>query len=209
MCLIAAIGALGSTLAGGAGAVAAGTGFMGTAYTGAAVAAGAMTAANVALGAYSAYSSTASARAQAKYQRQTNEVNATLAAQAATEAERIGYDEAQKLARKNAAARGEQVAAMVGAGLDVTTGTPADVIKATDYFGGIDVQTVAQNARKAAWGHRVEQQNYLSTASAYGASTRAYRPALSTGLSLIGSAGDVAEKWASRKVRQPTPEPEV
>lgn len=170
----------------------------------------ALTAVGSALGAYSAYSSASSGRAQARFQRQTNDVNATLAERAAAEAERIGYNEAQKVGRANAAMRGEQAVALAGSGVDLTTGSARDVLTATDYFGHIDQNITMQNARQQAAGYRTEAANYRSMSGAYGAVESASKPMLSAGLSLIGSAGDVAEKWATRRVpgqRPVSPQP--
>lgn len=190
-----AIGASSTAAAIGSGTVAAGS------AGSAAAVAGTITAAQMALGAYAAHSSTAAARDQTKYGAAVARNNAAMARMEAGEAERIGNLEAQRKFREVAAMRKGQQAAASASGVDASAGSTGDVIKATDYFGRIDANTIATNAGKQAWGKRVEAGNYASSARMQGAAAGGYNTGLSVGVSLLTGGGNVADKWVSRTVK--------
>lgn len=159
---------------------------------------GALTASQAALGLYGTYAGAENTKAQAEYQAGVADVNAKMAEGQAREAESVGYAAAQKVGRKVAEMRGAQQVALADAGLDPKTGTPATLVDAAGYFGGIDVQTTASNAGKSAWGYEQEAENYRSAGRSYRRYAGAQNPMLAAGLSLIGSTGDIAEKWVKR-----------
>lgn len=139
------------------------------------------TTASTALSAYSAYSQQRTAAKVASN-------NARVAEYQAQDAERRGEQQAQEIARKASQLQGTQRATMASRGLDLTSGTPADLIEQTDFFASIDQATARTNARKEAWGKRAMGANYSAEASSYS-------PLMSAGSSLLGGATSVADRW--------------
>lgn len=197
MC-IPLVGALGSALMGGTGTVAA-TATTAASYTASAYALGSLMTAQVLVGGMSAYMQTETAKEQAKYQSKVDANNAVMAEYEAQDAERIGFDNAQTHFRQLATMRGEQVAQAGAAGVDVSQGSTATIIDATDYFGRADGNRIAANASRSAWGSRVEAMNYRSSSAANRRAAGGYNSGLSVGVSLLGNAANIADRWASHQ----------
>lgn len=161
------------------------------------------------LGVYQAFASTQSARAQAGYESRVAENNAKLAKASAADASKIGYDEAQRKFQQVNQFRGGQVATAAASGIDPTAGSTADLIKSTDYFGRADAQMIATNAGKQATGYEQEAQNYLTSSKMYDATQGNYSPGLSVGVSLLTSAGNIADKWLMNRPRVPSAAPAI
>lgn len=138
-------------------------------------------AAATAMSAYSSYQQQKTAAGVARN-------NAQIAEYQAKDAEARGEKEAQDIARRASLLKGTQRATMAARGLDLTSGTPADLIEQTDFFASIDQATARTNARKEAWGKRAMGANYRAEAAGYS-------PLLSAGTSLLGGATSVADRW--------------
>ena len=85
---------------------------------------------------------------------------------------------------------------MAAKGLDLGYGTAADLQDQTDFFTQSDVATTRTNAKREAWSTRAQGQQRLAQGKAdalnsmYGAAG-----------SLLGGAGQVADKWYTYRGR--------
>lgn len=198
MCEPATLTAIGTWFAGGAGtaAAAAGTAAAGTAAAGAAAAgtaaAGMSTAQMIALGLSAASTgiSAMSAINQADAAAQVARNNAQMAEYAAQDAIRRGEREAEIVQRKGAALKSAQRVSLAAKGLDLTYGTAADLQNQTDFFTQSDVATTLTNAGREAWNLRARGQAQLAQGQA-----DALNSMYQAGGSLLGGAGQVADKW--------------
>lgn len=143
----------------------------------------ALSAGSAVVGAVGAYQQSQTTKAIA-------ENNAHTAGVQAEDAIRRGDLEAQNQMRQSRQMVGAQRAAYSARGLDISTGTPADVIEQTDFFGQSDAATARTNARKEAWAYRTQQAGFQGEANAQ-------NPMMAATSSLLSSAGSVASKWYS------------
>lgn len=139
------------------------------------------------VGAYGAYSSSQSAKAQAEYQAEVERNNAKIAAYQRDDAIARGGEEANRVQREAERMRGAQVVRLASNGLDISSGTPLAMIEDTVFFGQEDAATARNNAAREAWGYDVQRHNALASASMYSSAAKAQKPWLSAGLSLLGS----------------------
>lgn len=172
---------------------------MGATTTAGAATVGTIMASSIALSGYSAYSQAQMGREQASYQKAVNNNNAVMAEYERQDAIERGEEAVQAHYRKVSAFRGTQEASMAARGLDISTGTPLDILSATDYFGAVDARTIQSNAERAGWSSTVDAMNFRSAAKMQGAARSYYSPLLATGTSLLGGASNVASTWASRQ----------
>ena len=133
------------------------------------------------LSAYSAYQQNSVAKAVASN-------NAAMAEISAQDSLRRGEKDVQETQRRAAMLKGAQRSNMAAKGLDLGTGTAAQLQDQTDFFAAADVATQRTNALKDAQGFRSQGANYRAEASGYS-------PALSATASLLNSAGPVADRW--------------
>lgn len=140
----------------------------------------------------SAVVSAIGARGQAQAARNAAQMNQNIAEVQAQDATMRGEQEAQAINRNARQTVGAQRAAYAARGVDLTYGTPADVIDQTDFFGQADATTVRNNAAKEAWGYRARGAGFAAEAANSS-------PNRAAGLSLLGSAGSVASSWYKQK----------
>lgn len=133
----------------------------------------------------------------ANYQAQVSANNAKVAGWQAESAEARGVDDAMNIGRKQADMRGKQSAAMAANGLDLGSGSPAAVLEQTDYYGLADQKSATQNASDTAWGLRTKGQSYTAEGEMAKAKGDSINPFMSGATSLLGSAGNVADKWST------------
>lgn len=154
------------------------------------------------------------------YDAQVEEVNAKIADNnrqitewQAIDAVRRGDLDIQGMQLDTAAVKGTQRATMAARGVDITEGSANDVLTTTDWSAAVDQQTVRDNARRTAWGYRVQGTDYLNQATAhrdtavnmrYSAASarpipvaRTVNPTSAAAVSLLGNAGQVATTWYS------------
>lgn len=132
------------------------------------IAATAVTAAGTAYSGVSAYG-------QARYQAQVADNNAQLARAEAADSEQRGLDEQIRMSREIASVRSSQIAAMAAAGFDTSSGTAADIVGDTNYFGRLDRENIARNSSNETTGYLRQAQNLNEQARGY---RRAGRDAL-------------------------------
>lgn len=169
-------------------ALAAGAGYLGAGAAGigtlGSVAIGGL-AASSAAGAVGSYQQAQNAKAMANY-------NAGVAEIQAQDALMRGDEEAARVRRQSQQMVGAQRTAFSAKGLDLGAGSVADELDKTDFFGEVDRATTRDNAKREAWSRRAQRNQFQ-----FEAATR--RPAQEAALSLMGSAGQVADRWYSYK----------
>lgn len=182
--------AAGAGVAAGAGAAAAGAGAAAAGAGAGAVSAGLTTAqaVNLGLSAAGALAGATSAYQGAQTAKSVAQANANTAEQNAQDAIRRGDKDAASVRRQSQQVVGAQRAALSARGLDVSEGTPADLIDQTDFFGQSDAATTRTNARREAFAYRSQQAGFQ-------AESASASPWLSGGGALLGGAGSVADKW--------------
>jgi hypothetical protein len=154
-----------------------------------------------AMAAGSAYSSYQQAEAQkeaADYQAQVNANNAKVADWQANDALERGNQAVEDHMRKVAALKGTQTASMAARGLDLSAGTPLNILSDTDYFGQIDANTIKANAAREAWGYKVQGNNASANQTLLSWQSSNISPSRSAGLSLLGSATSAAGSYYGR-----------
>jgi hypothetical protein len=82
-------------------------------------------------------------------------LNADVGELQAKDAESRGLEQASVSRQQTRGAVGSQRAAMGAEGIDLTSGSAADVLNDTASLGALDELTIRLNARREAWGYRV------------------------------------------------------
>lgn len=127
---------------------------------------------------------------QADYSSQVARNNAKTSEYAAADAQRRGDLDAQAAQRRVSQMVGAQRAGYAAKGLDITEGTPGDVIDQTNFFGKADAETARYNGRLDAYGKQVQAQNFNSAASA-----ASYNGRQAVAGDLLSGASSVASSW--------------
>lgn len=142
--------------------------------------------------AYGAHQQAKASNAINANNQQIAENNAKLADQQALDIQRRGETDAQAVRRQGSQTAGAQRVALAAAGLDLGAGTAFDLVGQTDFFTQQDVATTRNNAARDAWAARVGASNIRQQGQNYSGRTNATAAA---GISLLGNAGSVADKW--------------
>jgi hypothetical protein len=129
------------------------------------------------------------------YDSQVASNNAQLAEWNAQDALYQGGVQEQAIRMQATAVKASQRTAMAANGVDLTEGTPQNILTSTDYLAAVDVNTARDNALKAAWGYRTQGAGYKDAAYNARASSDSISPGRSAVLSLLGSSGQVASSW--------------
>lgn len=139
------------------------------------------------------------AKAQANYQAAVMRNNQTLAEYAAQDAEARGAEAEQQHRQKVAAFKGSQRAALAANGLDLTSGSPLDLLSDTAMLGEQDALTIRANAQREAWSARAQGANFGAEAGLLQARGTAAQQAgyMGAGASLLSGASQVAGSWDS------------
>lgn len=124
--------------------------------------------------------------------------NAKVAEWQAQSAETKGQAEVENAGRKQSDLRGKQMASMAANGVSLADGSPAAVLAQTDYYGLEDQRTAAQNSSDEAWALRARGTNSQNEASMQRSKASNMNPFMAGVGSLLGSVGDVADKWAAK-----------
>lgn len=153
--------------------------------------------ASAAVGAVGAIQQGNAAAASAKYQAQVNENNAILAQRNAEDARKRGAVEEDEHRRKVAALQGRQTAVMAANGLDVTSGSPLDILADTGQMGELDALTIRNNSEREALGYQAQGMNFKAEANLDRMRGSAAKTAGTIGAvgSVVSGIGGVADKW--------------
>ena len=161
-----------------------------------AAAVGAMATFSLAAGGLSAYSSIQAGRSA----KEAGNYNAAVAENQAKAEEWAGRDAAVRGADRAAQRRedarrvaGAQVAGFGASGVDVTTGSPLDLLTETAGFGELDALTEINNARREAYGHTVAAGNQRAKAALdrFQGSAARRTGYLNAGGTILGSVGQM------------------
>lgn len=125
---------------------------------------------------------------QSQVAKQTAQNNAKVAEFQAQDAQRKGEEDAQAVQRRAAAIKSSQRVGLAAHGLDLGYGTAADLQDEVDFFAQSDAATARTNAAKDAWGKRSIGANYQAEANAQ-------NPLMAGAGTMLGGAGQVADKW--------------
>jgi hypothetical protein len=128
---------------------------------------------------------------QSKVVEATARMNQTQELRAAEDAMERGSKEEIAHYRKVSALQGEQLARYSAAGLDVSFGSPLDVMTDTAVLGNADAQTIRDNTMREADQHRISAANYDAQADSenFNQSAIPFSTALNVGSTLLGGYG--------------------
>lgn len=144
----------------------------------------------------SAYQGSEARKAAGEYDAAVARNNAQVSKWKASDAEDRATTQAMNIGRQVNDTRGKQAAALAANGLDLGFGSTAGSLAKTDYFGLMDQKTAIENGNKEAWGYRQQASDYATQAAWSSRKASSENPFLSAGMSLLGSAGSVADKWS-------------
>lgn len=147
------------------------------------------------LSAIGAYGAAASQKSSLNYDARTADFNAGLAERQAQIAMERGQFQVDQLNRATAGLKGSQRATMAARGLDLTQGTPAEIIAGTEFMGEMDVQQAQINAVREAWGLRTQATNLQNEARSARANAKAISPGMAAATSLLGTATSMASSY--------------
>ena len=105
------------------------------------------------------------------YQEQVARNNAQITEWQAQDALRQGQQQETQLRLQAGGLRSEQRVAYAASGVALDSDTVINTMVSTDYMTEVDAATIRNNAQRAAWGYRVQGNNYIdqATAARYGA----------------------------------------
>lgn len=109
---------------------------------------------------------------QGEYQKSMFEMNARLANINAEDAISRGNEAASRVRQKGQSIAGSQRAALAAQGINIESGSAADVAAQTEYFNTLDIMTVRNNAWREAWGYKNQAIEYGTKARFSGISGR-------------------------------------
>jgi hypothetical protein len=147
------------------------------------------------MSAIGAYGQASSQKSNLGYEARVADFNATLAERQAQIAMEKGQFTVNQLRRDTAGLKGTQRATMAARGLDLTSGTPAEVLAGTDFMGEVDANQAEINAVREAFGYRTQKTNLENEARAKRANASAIRPGMAAATSLLGSATSMASSY--------------
>ena len=156
-------------------------------------------AAGMGFSAVSAYKEAQSQKAVLRYQAKVAANNAQIAEFQAQQEEYAGAIGEQASRLRTAGVVGSQRAAMAANGIDLGEGNASDILATSKFMGERDALTIRDNAARAAWGARVQKQNYLDESSYDNANAAAINPTLASVGSLLGNSSTVASMWKTYK----------
>jgi len=142
-----------------------------------------------------ASSQTAATQQAENMQAQTQQNNATIANWDAEDAITQGALKAQQSMQNTASLASTQRATMAANGLDLTQGTPANILASTKYQGELDANTIQANAARQAWGYANQAVNATNNAQILTSSANQLSSSRAGFTSLLGGAGSVASNW--------------
>lgn len=151
--------------------------------------------AGMANGAIGSYYSSQSKASSLNFQADMDALNAQ---QAEKQAQATLYQADRKAGQVSlayGAAKSSQRASMAANGIDLGSGSAAEVQASTDIAKEFDMNTIAANAMRSAWGFRTQAVNYNNQSMIERATANSISPTGFATTSILGSAGNVAASW--------------
>ena len=139
-------------------------------------------------------------KAMYNYQAQVAQENAKIAENNAKMERQQGIEEARLQRMKTLQHVGSQQTAMAANGIDVTQGTPLDVIEDTAAMGELDALQTRYNYERKALSYEAQADNFsnqanLDVIAGRNAYSAGKMNALASGLEGVSKVGSVASKW--------------
>ncbi len=144
---------------------------------------------------FSALSGASATRAADRAQADAMATNALIAERAAASAITSGQEQASNASIRGAQTIATQRAALAANGVDINSGTAANVQASTKWITDANVDTITANAARAAMGYTTQSQNYANQSGAYRAAADSVSPVTAGATSLLTSATSVASDW--------------
>lgn len=110
----------------------------------------------------SAYAESESIKAQGEYQRSISQMNSDLANLQAEDSLKRGESAVRDMRKETKQRVGAQRAALAASGVDVGSGSAAQVQLDTELAGVMDERTLRNNAAREAWGFRSQAANTMA-----------------------------------------------
>lgn len=151
--------------------------------------------AGLAGGAVGAYKSAKGQKAALAYQASVAENNTKLAQEQARFAELDGAQEEQSLRMKVASSLADQKAVAAANGVDVSMGSPVELMASTKYIGELDAMTIRDNTARRAWALRENARGFENEAAMDRATAGAMSPWMAAAGSILTNGGTVANRW--------------
>jgi len=164
----------------------------------------AMSVGSAVMGAFGAYGSAKATKSSLKAQAQIDMINARQAEMNYQHAADAGQREVGRVQMHTAQVKGAQRARLAANGVDLGTGSAAEILTSTDVLGEIDANTMETNAVHQAWGYRTQKTNFENDALFKRAGASAISPFGAALTSLMGSGGQVAKSWYSHSQSTPS-----
>lgn len=149
--------------------------------------------------AYGAYSKASGEQAGYQYQANVADNNKQIAGWQAADALQRGQTAVARHGTKVAQLRGAQRATLAARGVDLGEGSALDILSDTEFMGGVDANTIKDNAAKEAWGYRVQAVNASSNADLLRMRASNIDPGGDAMSTFLTGAGGVAKTWYSLK----------
>lgn len=130
--------------------------------------------------------------------RRAARANARFAEQRAREIRQAGAEEEAAHRRRVGQLRGRQRAALAASGLDLTEGSPLEILIGTELMSEIDARAIRANTAREAFAAEMDAFNFRTEASAA-------NPFLAGAGSLLTSAPLVADRWYQYRQAGMTP----
>lgn len=143
------------------------------------------------------YYSAKSAKINAQGQADLAEINARIAESGAQSTLLTGQQQSAALTLRAGQLKSSQRASMAANGIDLGTGSAAEVLASTEVMKEIDKNTIEANAVRSAWGYRTQAVNLQNEARVRRVTADGINPGQAAATSLIGDAGKVASSWYS------------
>jgi hypothetical protein len=164
----------------------------------------AATVVSAAVSAYGAVQQGNAAKNAAEYQSAVNRNNQQVAEWQAGDAIRRGEEAERQHRLRVAGVIGKQKSSMAANGVDLSSGSPLDIIGDTALFAELDALTIRSNAEREAYGYRVQSSNFAANSrlNLMQGSQAQTAGMIGAGATLLGGMGQAAGSWA--KFRAPS-----
>lgn len=144
---------------------------------------------------FSALAGASAARSAEEAQADAAQTNALIAERAASSAVTSGQAQASDTYIKGAQTVATQRAALAANGVDINSGTAANLQASTKWVTTQNVDTITANAARAAMGYTTQSEDYADKAGNLRAAAGAVSPTTVGATSLLTSATSVASDW--------------
>lgn len=149
----------------------------------------------------SAYSQSEDIKAQGVYQKSQDEFNSKVADFQGEDAIQRGDKAANQQRKITNETIGAQRASMANQGIDVNSGSAADIQSQTRVMGEQDALTIKNNAWREAWGYKMQALGYKSQGeyAGFAADSKSRNTLLTGGLQAVGYGAQAYTRYNGSK----------